>query len=62
MVLEADIDGDGQVIEICTFVTRFAADLYQICTFVTDNQVTYEEFLAMMTAEQCVFSSGPAVV
>lgn len=29
MVLEADIDGDGQVIEICTFVTRFAADLYQ---------------------------------
>ena len=36
MVLEADIDGDGQVIEVCTFVTRFAADLYQSCTFVTD--------------------------
>ena len=32
MVLEADIDGDGQVTEICTF---FWPDLYQICAFVT---------------------------
>ena len=58
MVLEADIDGDGQVTQMCTFVTKLAGDLRGVPSH-DDCRIVFS-FPVQQLFE--IFFSGPAVV
>ena len=71
MVLEADIDGDGQVTQMCTFVTKLAGDLRGVpshddcrIVFSFPVQQLFEIFFPVqqLLENTIVFFSGPAVV